>query len=34
MYYSFDRETDIADYNGKGELRIDSILKIFFRRQP
>ncbi len=29
MYYSFDRETDIADYNGKGELRIDSILKIF-----
>ncbi|PLX68720.1 MAG: hypothetical protein C0603_06090 [Denitrovibrio sp.] len=29
MFYSFDRNIDISDYNGKGEFRIDSILKVF-----
>ena len=29
MFYEFDRHFDIADYNGAGLLRSDSILKIF-----
>lgn len=29
MFYEFNRHFDVADYNGKGLLRTDSILKIF-----
>jgi len=29
MFYEFDRQFDVTDYNGRGKLRTDSILKIF-----